>query len=517
MSASPPLPPSVLSTPAILDGVRRGPSSGEPRTTTQQQRPAPLWLACRLPKLALEVLELAADTTTATVQRLNGRPEIAQATAAAEQAGIRPGMPLEAAYALCSTLQVCSRNLQAEASVRQQVADWALQFSPWVSLDHAPLVLVEIGASLRLFNGLEALTQAFSSGVRRLGLQLDVGVAPTPKGAALLAQHRPGSHCLGPDSLHRTLRTIPLHALSLSGSIRARLHQAGMHQLQDLWRLPRGDLGRRYGAALLRELDELEGRRGTPLRRFHQPPRFNARQELPTGMRNYHRFFPAIEALLLQLQQFLHQQDALAGALDFQLHHAQGASPLRVGLRQPNRDAHHCAALTQEHLARMQLPAAVIDIELTVTDLRPFAATSCQLFADQEAAPTQPTHTRAFPEALAGLLERIEARLGPNVSTTLALQEDHRPECAWVANRLRPDPAAVADSPRPLWLLPEPEPIDIAPLQLDPDIERIESGWWDNQPVRRDYRRAWSATGIRYWIFREAGAPNQWYLHGLFG
>jgi protein ImuB len=46
--------------------------------------------------------------------------------------------------------------------------------------------------------------------------------------------------------------------------------------------------------------------------------------------------------------------------------------------------------------------------------------------------------------------------------------------------------------------------------------ERIESGWWDERDVGRDYYIAVSAGGERLWVFRDR-RNRDWYLHGLFG
>jgi protein ImuB len=47
--------------------------------------------------------------------------------------------------------------------------------------------------------------------------------------------------------------------------------------------------------------------------------------------------------------------------------------------------------------------------------------------------------------------------------------------------------------------------------------ERIESGWWDDAEVERDYYTAVDARGVRLWVFRERTAPHRWFLHGVFG
>ena len=46
--------------------------------------------------------------------------------------------------------------------------------------------------------------------------------------------------------------------------------------------------------------------------------------------------------------------------------------------------------------------------------------------------------------------------------------------------------------------------------------ERIETGWWDGMPVRRDYYLARDADNVLCWIFESLDAPGQWFVHGYF-
>jgi protein ImuB len=78
-------------------------------------------------------------------------------------------------------------------------------------------------------------------------------------------------------------------------------------------------------------------------------------------------------------------------------------------------------------------------------------------------------------------------------------------------------------------LLPEPLPLaargaqpllDGHPLQLVAGPERIESGWWDGEPVTRDYFVGQAADGSLVWLWRgrlpdAAGEPT-WFLQGRF-
>ena len=70
--------------------------------------------------------------------------------------------------------------------------------------------------------------------------------------------------------------------------------------------------------------------------------------------------------------------------------------------------------------------------------------------------------------------------------------------------------------PRPL---PEEQgfPVHEGRLHIVAGPERIETGWWDDDGVARDYYTAVNPHGLRLWIFRERNPAAAWYLHGYFG
>jgi protein ImuB len=121
----------------------------------------------------------------------------------------------------------------------------------------------------------------------------------------------------------------------------------------------------------------------------------------------------------------------------------------------------------------------------------------------------------------------------------LAMVAEHRPEYA--SGRREPAlgtqhstrlassvDATPTPGPRPLWLLAAPKPLlerhaqpfDDGPLTLLAGPERIESGWWDDADIGRDYFIAARADRSLVWIYRERATTERmvggWFLHGLF-
>ena len=159
-------------------------------------------------------------------------------------------------------------------------------------------------------------------------------------------------------------------------------------------------------------------------------------------------------------------------------------------------------------------------------------------------------------------LERLSSRLGADRVLRCQLQADPVPEYAvrlepWVREGEAPtEPRAEIDASsrtwarcRPLRLLPQPEGVfrreagggrleETEPEHLLPPPafgllpefhwrgvahavlqawgpERIESGWWRSQRVRRDYYRVQTDQGSQLWLFHCLDT-DRWFLHGCF-
>src|SRR5262249_41107695 len=138
------------------------------------------------------------------------------------------------------------------------------------------------------------------------------------------------------------------------------------------------------------------------------------------------------------------------------------------------------------------------------------------------------------------VIEHLRARLGNAAVHGIAAYSDHRPEQAWRACEPGTEAAANTLSARPLWLLEAPRRLPVekeeasadtslslflcyavqgepGPLTVLAGPERIESGWWDDGDMARDYFVAMDSAGRKLWVFRERHGEKQWYLHGLFG
>ncbi len=397
------------------------------------------------------------------------------------------------------------------------LAAWAYQFSSRVSPWPPAALALEVGASLNLFGGLEALLEEMDEGLDRLELAYRRAVAPTPRASCWLARCGQSLVIRTPEALEQALAPLPLTVLDLTPRQYQALHGLGLRHLADCLALPRAALARRLGPDLHHQLDRAVGRRPEPLPEWQPPPRYRGRRELERETEQVDRLLPLLERMLHELQGLLRGLDAGVPRFELRLEHPRRpASRLQVGLSEPDRDPERLLRVADERLAREPLAAPVRAIALLADDIQP-------LRPEPEALPgTRAAHDQ---RPMRVLLERLTARLGEASAHGLAVRPEHRPERAW--RRVRPGeagPEAIA-KPRPTWLLERPrilgqrqgQPVFRGPLLLEHGPERIESGWWDGADVARDYYVARDRSGARLWVFRERRGRRRWFLHGLFG
>ncbi len=496
-----------------------------------------LWLCLDLPFLSLEACTRASDASGPfAISEGQGRTQqVLIANEAAMRAGIRPGMPIAAAHALVSPLQVVERDQIAERAALERLAAWAGQFTSHVSLASPKALLLEVEGSLGLFGGLKHLRHRLRSGIAALGYNAVLSVAPTPLAATWFARAADEEPVTNVPALAGRLFELTLDSLDLPPKQHELLRGLGLARLGDCLRLPRDGLARRLGAEFVTALDRAFGRLPDPRTLYVAPATFEAQLALPGTVDNAQEVLFPLNRLLLELAGFLTARVAGVQTLELRLHHPNApATCIELGLARATRDARHLTELFRERIARVELPEPVEEIVLSASQLLPLTASESDFFA--------PRHTR--PEIGAELIERLSARLGREAVRGLDTVAEHRPERAWHYLEARASSAtdgracvatdahaagAVAAQPalveRPLWLLQKPVLLDVqdgqpcldGALELEPDNERIESGWWDGADVRRDYFIARDGEGARLWVYRELSTEGKWWVQGVFG
>lgn len=492
----------------------RDPASSLPPASPPREKISrgDLWCAIALPNLMLEVRPTEPGIPAAVIEP--ARREILVVNAAAASVGVRPGQSSTTAWALCPELTTISRNPDAEARALNRFAGWAARFSPRLFLEQEGVVL-EVGASLRLFGSLEALMGEMKAGLAALGYTYALGVAPTALAASWLARCPGTDPITDRDLLAGAVSRLPLGAMSLDSGVRENLKGLGLRTIGDLMRLPRAGLGRRYGPGLLDRLDKALGRLPDPRPCWAAPPVFEGGVELPVESTSLKLIGLAYARLAEELSGFSRAREAGVRSMGIALVTGRETVEYSLECLAPLRDAGRLHALIMTRLEAVVLSAPVRNVKLHTGD-----------FVDHAPERGFSIIEGREPEALDAVLSRIAARLGEEAVVRLAPAPDHRPERAsriWRPRARRPGSEGLVRATWPLWVISRPRrlpriegwPSAGGRLEALTSLERIESGWWDGQGIARDYYRMGAPGGAEHWVYRDRTCGD-WFLHGYF-
>jgi protein ImuB len=462
--------------------------------------------------LALESLSAALRREPAVaVEAEQGQLLVVASNQAAVKAGVVPGMRLSTALALAASLQVFERAPAVELASLESLAGWAETLTSMVSIEAPESVLLEVAGSLKLFGSLAVIKTKLEEELARRYRDFRLCVAPTATAALWLAR------AASVDVLHwrqlaGCLAPLPLGVTHWPPVVQALLRDLGLRTVGDCVRLPRDGFARRVGRSYLLDLDRAFGR-SIDLRAEFKPPRsWSARAELGEESVDSAIFIEAIERLLDELSAQLRGRQAQIGRLDLAFEHLHRPSTVEsFNLREPTHDRERLLHLIEDRLERSVLPVPAMAVRMSSGAFQPLVLQCAGLF-----------ETKPFEQREQVLLERLQERFGSTAVYRLCAVAEHRPEKAWRKWLWNKDWRAqgavqwLEREARPLWLLPTPIETRRELLELCSGPERIESGWWDEQDVVRDYYTARNGDGQKLWVFRDRRA-RCWFLHGLFG
>jgi protein ImuB len=466
--------------------------------------------------------------------------------------GLSPGQSHADARAIAPGLVSASAEPEEERRALKALALWFERFSPLAAVDaerpEQEGLLIDMTGGAHLFGGEEALLQEILRRLAAAGVPARAAIADTPGAAFALARWSGRETAIAPPGKTRgALAELPVEALRLDDDAVRLLARFGLQRIGDLYPLPRSGLARRFrdqtGLALVRRLDQALGSEAEPLK-----------PERPAAD---YRVWQAFAEPLLEAEGVAYALPALAEALCAQLEQdGQGARTLALdafrtdgrvvrlaaGLSAPSRAPGHLLRLLKEKgIESLDLAFGADALMLSAVTAEPLAGRQGELAGDRRLQGT---------DALAGLIDRLQARLGEGAVSRLEGVESHLPERSErrVPAGPRPPPSAAAPPlrPRPLLLLDPPEPVealaelpDAAPSRFTwrrvahrvakaQGPERLSPEWWRPDPRSartRDYYAVEDESGRRFWLFREGlydrieGEDRlpQWWIQGAWG
>ncbi|MDN5835913.1 MAG: DNA polymerase Y family protein [Nitrosospira sp.] len=480
----------------------------------------------------------------AVTVRKGNQVYIQQANQPAQQHGVMAHQPLAGALALFPDLVVIEHDPNEVMKALQEAAHAALRFTPNIVMQRDGGLIAEVSASLRLFGGLKKLCQLLNRAVAAQGLQLCTGIAPTARGAWLLAQSAPPRTVVNGAGVRfrSLLDALPVGLLESAQPHLEVIRGIGCKTLADLRQLPRSGIARRFGPNLPAELDRAYGDSPDPQKWLEIPEYIQQTMKLMAQVESVESLLVPVQRMIEQMCGWLASRHTAVLAFSFVLHHEYSlrqphkSTPINIRLSEQSGDPRHLMILLRERLERTKIAAPVCELELVADEITAGADANLELFPTAQSEAT----------SLNRFIEKLTFRLGPRAISGLTVVPDHRPErsqrfeplgmkgISSFSYRETHRETIPAELARPAWLVETPlelklqrrQPVYGSPLKLIAGPERIEAGWWDDAPIARDYFIAENALGQLLWIYHEHNPAEKdkkgktaksWYLQGLFG
>ncbi|MFZ1101306.1 MAG: DNA polymerase Y family protein [Hyphomicrobiaceae bacterium] len=487
-----------------------------------------------------------------------GGARITALNRAAGAAGLQAGDLLSNARSKVMHLQVREADPAADAAALRRLALWALRYTPtvapwndetWGETGGADGLFLDIAGCAHLMGGEEALLRDLAGRLSGFGLRPRLALAGTAGTSWALARYGPASCAIVPDGGEAAaLRDLPVAALRFSVGALSLMRRLGFRRIGAVMDQPRAPFAARFAGELLLRLDQALGRAPEPLDPVVPPPVYRAQASFLEPIASAEHVLVAATRLLHDLALRLAQDDVGARLLRLLLFRVDGdVTAHDVALAAPSRDPAHIARLIALRLERLHdgggldagfgFEAAAIHVRTA----EPLAPRQASLAMREAEAPA---------DGLAQLIDRLRQRLGADAVRRIHPCQSHLPERAEAlraaepgavhANALTSGAVACGPvAPRPILLLPTPEPAEVVALIPDgpprqfrwrgvmhqvaeaEGPERIAPEWWRRTAeAERDYYTIEDTAGRRFWLFRHGlygTAHPQWFVHGVFG
>jgi len=532
------------------------------------------YLVAHLPVFRLERCGWEPEQLVVLADEERSALRVQAATPAAAAAGVRIGMTVTEARAICPSVQIERRVAAEEHADLSELATQLLRISPTVAPLAPNALVAEISRTATVLArqgegpppqraGAErVMVERVRRLLERLGHVARVVVADDPSTALACAAWGQENRVVPPESGPEALAPLPLAALGLPADAHDLLIGLGVRTVGEFAALPPASIVGRFPPLVLLAHQLACGTAQPPVIPGEaEDDSISARQDLPAPVVVLDALLFVINAMLRGITARLATTGRAAVHMGLSIGlEGGGWQHLSIRLGAPTRDPGRILGLIRARMERVELAGPAEAVCLEVVDPVPFDGRQRDLVDRQRAA-----------EQLADVAARLQDTLGVEQVGIPRLVDHHRPESAWrsepivlaelgaatavarqattahaPATRLNPRPpslqAALAEDPvaewtgfaappaprRPVLLLPRAIAIDVQtgargrPTALHHDgrwlrvtsvdgPERRRGAWWEQRPYAREYWRVMVTDGRRAWIYREDG---RWALHG---
>jgi protein ImuB len=462
-----------------------------------------------------------------------GRMVITEVSAVARAKGLYPGMIVADAKVTLPEVEVHDDKIDFADKLLNKLAVWCIKYTPTVAIDLPYGLVLDVSGCSHLWGSEEAYLRDIINKLKALGYHIRVAMADTIGTAWAVCRHGREKAIIKNGEQAKALMSLPPAALRLELNITDRLQKLGFYQIESFMNMQRSVLRRRFGEQLLLRLDQALGYKDEIIKPVFPVEPYSERLPCLEPIQTA----PGIE---IALQKLL---DKLCGRLEKEGKGLRDATlkcyrvddkilQITIRTNHPSKNAKHLFKLLETKIATLE-PGLGIELftldALKVENIQSMQETFWTINSSLECV------------EVAELLDNLENKFGNNIIHRYLPDEHHLPERSIKpADSLKDKPVAKWETgkPRPIQLLNPPQYIEVtAPVPDYPPMnfkyngelhkvvksdscERIESEWWIDKELHRDYYLVEDEKGERYWLFRlgyyDDYSKPSWFIHGFF-
>jgi protein ImuB len=514
-----------------------------------------LWIYIHFGRLQLDLIEANGKLCTnkdAPRAVFNAKAnQLCQVNNVAKKLGITLNMGLASASLSCSDLQLHEYDQDVESQHIINIANYLYLFTSDIVLAPPNALILRAQNMLTLYGGLQAYWQVIEQCLLKQKVHFVAASSYSVQGAKLLAlsgsqyqaqyqsqhqakrklQHKTQQGLLQPsllqhsllqkfisddrDTLQKYLIKCPLSLSDIDAKDIQKLARIGVKSYGDLLELPLADIANRVSRFSMAIINELQGKQAAKVKFYQPTPTYHDYLELLYELSNTDKLLPIIRISLDKLSEFLALRNAHTLAIKmrfFQRDHEP--LPLDFSSIRPIYKSDDWLDIISLKLESVSFESPVYALSIDCARYEVAQVSNDDMFAKKT------THVEALT-----LLSRLQSKLGKTSVRQINYVEDFRPE--YSTHSIALNDVALNDTSntsiqikassiladRPGLLLPQPQPLNLQ-VEVIKGPERIQTGWWDDKPIKRDYYIGQSRDGQQVWIFK---TPNkEWYLHGYF-
>ncbi|MES2330531.1 MAG: DNA polymerase Y family protein [Bacteroidota bacterium] len=483
------------------------------------------WFTIRNPHLKTIPFVIAAPD--------HGRKIIVSANSLAQQQGVYIGMTVTDAGTFIDPLEVLEDKPGLAEKLLNGIAEWCIRYTPVVAIDLPGGLILDITGCAHLWGSERDYLKDIVTRLKNKGYSVRAAMADTIGAAWAVSRFAKEGAITAVGGQVQALLSLPSASLRLESDAVERLEKLGLTQIKDLIVMPRHALRRRFGTVILQRLDQATGKEEEIIQSIQPVELYQERLPCLEPIITLKGIEIALQRLLgILCKRLSDEQKGLRIALFKGYRIDNKIISIEISTNSPSHNAAHLFKL---FALKFQSFEPAPGIELFVIEAKKVE----DIIHRQESLWS--TTSGLNDNGLSELLDRLSGRFGAGHIHRYLADEHWLPERSIKpAISLQEKNTAPWKSgmPRPLKLLPQPEPIQVtAPIPDYPPMnfrhrnqlhtvrkadgpERIEQEWWLQDGQHRDYYSVEDENGNRYWIFRlghyKADKTHEWFLHGFF-